>query len=214
MRREVLAPLQPGDRAPDFDLPVADHDGRVSLAAHLRRGPVLLYLLRGLYCPFCRRQISQMKPTCELLAESGITLLGVVVATHERSRLYFRLANAPCFPVAASPDRALHYAYGLGDSGPRTAENHQRADDAAARLLHEMGIDQWSGRAALALQQLDPAYHDTPEDLAEINRPLATSGLFLIDSDGVIRWTRAPANVLVPLRVEELLTLLPLPRQP
>ena len=46
-------PLGPGDRAPDFDLPAADRDGRLSLSDHYRRGPVLL-LLRGLYCAFCR----------------------------------------------------------------------------------------------------------------------------------------------------------------
>ena len=207
MTDQRLIPLGPGDRAPDFDLPAADHDGRVALAEHLARGPVLLYLLRGLYCPFCRRQISQMRPTCRLLGESGITLVGVVIATRERSRRYFQFTNAPCFPVAASPDRALHRAYGL-DENPRRPELAGRVDAAAAHVLHEMGIEQWSGRAALALQELDTAYQETPEDEAEYNRPLLTSGLFLIDSDAVIRWTQAPVNVTAPLRVEELLALL------
>ena len=207
MMAQVCVPLGPGDRAPDFDLPAADHDGRVMLAEHLARGPVLLYLLRGLYCPFCRRQISQMKPTCELLGQSGITLLGVVIATAERSRLYYRFASSPCFPVAASPNRALHGAYGLVET-PRTPQRSQDADHAAARILREIGVDQWSGRAGLALQQLDIAFHETPEDEAEYSRPLQTSGLFLIDSDGVIRWTRAPASVLIPLRIDELLAQL------
>jgi len=50
--------LGPGDLAPDFHLPAADRDGYVSLAEVRRRGPVLLVMLRGLYCPFCRRHIS------------------------------------------------------------------------------------------------------------------------------------------------------------
>jgi len=37
-----------GDRAPDFDLPAADREGRISLSDYYRRGPVLLLLLRGL----------------------------------------------------------------------------------------------------------------------------------------------------------------------
>jgi peroxiredoxin len=207
MADDVLVPLGPGDRAPEFDLPAVDHDGRVRLADHLARGPVLLFLLRGLYCPFCRRQISQMKPTCELLGESGITLLGVMIATRERALLYFRLGKAPCFPIAASPDRALHRAYGLAEM-PRTPEVGQNADGDAARILREIGIKEWSGPAALALSSLDKAFHLTPEDEAEYARPLQTSGFFLIDRDRIIRWTRAPTKVSVPLRLEELLRAL------
>ena len=55
--------LGPGDAAPDFELPAADAEGTVALAEHLRRGPVLLTMLRGLYCPFCRRHVSQLRPT-------------------------------------------------------------------------------------------------------------------------------------------------------
>lgn len=52
--------LGPGDLAPDFELPAADVEGTVALAEYRRRGPVLLTMLRGLYCPFCRRHISQL----------------------------------------------------------------------------------------------------------------------------------------------------------
>jgi hypothetical protein len=40
-------------------------------------------------------------------------MLGVVIASPERSRFYFKYLNAPCFPVAAAPDRSVHRAYGL-----------------------------------------------------------------------------------------------------
>ncbi|MGH2627320.1 MAG: redoxin domain-containing protein [Anaerolineales bacterium] len=72
--------LGPGDRAPDFELPAADVEGTVALAEYRRRGPVLLSMLRGLYCPFCRRHISQLRPTCEALRAAGIALLGIVIA--------------------------------------------------------------------------------------------------------------------------------------
>jgi peroxiredoxin len=51
MTDPIHGALGPGDRAPDFELPAADVEGRVTLAEHLRRGPVLLTMLRGLYCP-------------------------------------------------------------------------------------------------------------------------------------------------------------------
>jgi peroxiredoxin len=54
--------LGPGDRAPDFSLPAADVEGTVALEEYRRRGPVLLTMLRGLYCPFCRREIGLLRP--------------------------------------------------------------------------------------------------------------------------------------------------------
>jgi len=114
MTDPIHGALGPGDRAPDFELPAADVEGRVTLAEHLRRGPVLLTMLRGLYCPFCRRQISQLRPTCETLRAAGIPLLGIVIARPERARQYSR-HFPPCFPIAAAPDRAIHRAYGLAE---------------------------------------------------------------------------------------------------
>src|ERR1043165_5416735 len=105
--------LRVGDLAPDFQLPSADAEGTVALAEYRARGSVLLLMLRGLYCPFCRRGIGLLRPTCEALRKAGIPLLGVVIASPERARHYFRHFPA-CFPVVSSPDRALHRAYGLG----------------------------------------------------------------------------------------------------
>jgi peroxiredoxin len=74
---DTIGPLLgPGDRAPDFELPAADRDGRISLSDSYRRGPVLLLLLRGLYCAFCRRHISQLRSSCDLLQGAGIRMLG------------------------------------------------------------------------------------------------------------------------------------------
>jgi hypothetical protein len=51
-----LDALGPGDLAPDFTLPAANVEGNMTLSEYLRRGPVFLTMLRGLYCPFCRRR--------------------------------------------------------------------------------------------------------------------------------------------------------------
>src|SRR5437763_10263694 len=105
---QTFTPLKAGDKAPDFDLPAAHRDGRIALADVRRRGPVLLTMLRGLYCPFCRRHIAQLKPTCDMLQEAHIELLGLVIGAPERTRRYFEFVRTPCFPIAAAPDRALH----------------------------------------------------------------------------------------------------------
>src|SRR5262249_20746132 len=130
--------LGPGDLAPDFELAAADRDGQVSLAEVRRRGPVLLVMLRGLYCPFCRRHISQLRPACDTLKEQGIQLLGVVVASAAHARQYFGY-RPPCFPIAAAPDRAIHRAYGL-PSVERTAPVLAETRRLAAHGPAELGV--------------------------------------------------------------------------
>ena len=199
--------LGPGDLAPDFDLPAADRDGQVSLAEVRRRGPVLLVMLRGLYCPFCRRHISQLRPACDALKEEGIQLLGVVVASAAHARQYFGY-RPPCFPIAAAPDRAIHRAYGL-PSVERTAQFLEETQRLAAEANAELGIEAPPGESAQAFMKWD-GFEMTAEDEAEHKRPLQFVGYFLVGRDGVIRWAQVTSREgsLHPPKAEELLALL------
>jgi peroxiredoxin len=182
---DELGRLGVGDRAPDFDLPAADRDGRISLSDYYRRGPVLLLLLRGLYCAFCRRHISRLKSSCDLLQAAGIPMLGVVIASTERSRLYFSYRNAPCFPLAAAPDRSVHRAYGL-PAVVRTPEMFAVFTQQAGEYLRELNMTS-SGDPFKAFHHYD-GWEDTAEDDAEFRRPWQSVGYYLIDRQGVIRW--------------------------
>jgi peroxiredoxin len=174
-----------GDRAPDFDLPAADRDGRISLSEYYRRGPVLLLLLRGLYCAFCRRHISRLKSSCDLLQAAGIAMLGVVIASPERARLYFRYRNAPCFPVATASDRSVHRAYGL-PAVVRTPEMIAVFTQQAREFLRELNVNS-SGDPFTAFHHYG-GWEDTAEDDAEYKRPLQAVGYYFVDRQGVIRW--------------------------
>jgi peroxiredoxin len=57
---------------------------------------VLLALYRNLYCPFCRRQMSQLALSAESLEKAGVATLAVVATTPERARLYYRF-HPPSF---------------------------------------------------------------------------------------------------------------------
>src|SRR5690348_1419449 len=46
---------------------------------------VLLALYRNLYCPFCRRQMSQLALSAESLEKAGVATLAVVATTPERA---------------------------------------------------------------------------------------------------------------------------------
>jgi hypothetical protein len=142
-------------------------------------------MLRGLYCPFCRRHISQLRPTCETLRDAGVAVLGVVVASPERARQYF--AHFPaCFPIAAAPDRAIHRAFGLPEL-TRTPEFGQEVERRAADFLREIGQQAPPGQARSVFIRYD-GFEITPEDRAEWQRLHQTVACFLIGADGRIRW--------------------------
>jgi peroxiredoxin len=196
--------LGPGERAPDFELPAADVEGTVALAEYRRRGPVLLTVLRGLYCPFCRRHISQLRPTCEALRAVGIVILGVVVASPERARQYFRHFPA-CFPMAADPDRTIHRACRLPEVA-RTPEFLQETERKASEILLEQRLEAPPGQA-LSIFMTSGGYEMTIEDRAEMKRPAPATAHFLIGRDGLIRWTRVDP-LMAPLPSAEELSLL------
>ena len=169
--------LRPGDQAPGFELPAADREGVVSLADYRGNRPVLLALFRGLYCPFCRRQLVQLAVSAEKLAALGVATVAIVATAPERTRIYFRFR----------PDLTTHRAYGL-QSLPKTPAVMQMVEAAAAAMARELGIPTKPGQAGEAIQRFDgfelveSDRHDAARDEALI------IGQFLIDRDGIVRW--------------------------
>lgn len=199
------AVLGPGDRAPSFAFPAAHAEGTVALAEYLSRGPVFLAMLRGLYCPFCRRHVSQLRPACEALREGGVTLVGIVVASPERARQYFG-HFPPCFPIGAAPDLAIHRAYGLPEV-IRPPDIYESAEREAADILRGSHVEYAPGHALEVFAKSD-GFEMTGEDDAEWRRPLQKTGDFLIGRDGLIRWSRVDTILTAFPKVEELVSLI------
>jgi peroxiredoxin len=105
-------PLRPGDTAPDFVLPAVNYDGSVALVDYRGKSPVLLAMMRGLYCAFCRRHISQLGTTRQKLQAPGVEALAIVPMQPERLRIYYGFRPVSV-PVAADPEMMTHRAYGL-----------------------------------------------------------------------------------------------------
>jgi peroxiredoxin len=181
-------PLEPGDRAPDFELPAADRDGVVSLAQYRAKAPVLLALFRGLYCPFCRHQMARLSPTAERLKTIGIDTLGIVATAAPRARLYFRVKPSR-FPLGADPDLATHRAYGLSHV-ERNAHAGVIVEAAATQLALELGIAAAVGDARGTVDRAD-GFESLASDQADRQRhQIQMTGQFLVDRDGVVRWSR------------------------
>jgi peroxiredoxin len=196
----TLAVLRTGDRAPEFDLPAINRDGRISLADYRGRANVLVGLYRGLHCPFCRRQIALLGRIHGALLEAGVETIGIVNTLPERGRLYFRHNQVP-LALAADPDTVVHEAYGVPKpavtaSGSAWPASVTVKELEAARInpTGELPAELPPVEAVAALNKKD-GFEPTAADEAVIARhALQLVGHFLIDRAGVVRWTQLEAQ--------------------
>jgi peroxiredoxin len=191
--------LRSGDRAPDFDLPAINRDGRIALSDYHGRSAVLVGLFRGLHCPFCRRQIVLLGRHQQALREAGVEMVGVVNTLPERGRFYFARSPVP-IALAADPDTAVHAAYGL----PKPAVVTSGSSWPASTTMEELGaarvnptgelpsaLNPIAANEALNLRDL---FEVTPADETIMaHHALQLAGHFLVDRDGVVRWTHLEA---------------------
>lgn len=198
-------PLQPGDPAPAFSLPAVNRDGPVSLDDYRGKRSVLVALFRGLHCPFCRRQIARLSATQQALAEEGVETVAVVNTPLERARLYYQYRPTPLV-LAADPDVRTHQAFGLGetsvlpdDTDPKqlkwpytTSIAHFAALTTRPRPELPEAVNAFDAMQALNRQDtFEPTEVD--QQMAQAHGFQAT-GHFLIDAEGVIRWTFIEAS--------------------
>lgn len=141
-----------------------------------------------------------MGGTREKLQSVGVQTLAIIEDRLEPVRRYFRL-RPPRVLLAADPDRGTYRSFGV-PMPPRTAEYQQAREvvrinptgelpeplsiPAAQKRLDEMDRMGESVEAQEVLRQLPP------RDFT------IHAGHFLLDRDGVVRWTRieAPADDL------------------
>ena len=100
--------LQPGDKAPDFDLPT--DTGRVSLAS-LKGKNVVLYFYPKDDTSGCTKEAQEVSALAADFAKAGVALLGVSkdsVASHAKFTAKYDLT----VPLASDPEGAMIDAYG------------------------------------------------------------------------------------------------------
>ena len=195
-------PLQPGEHIPAFVLPLANREGTVS-AADMQGRAFLIGFFRGLHCPFCRRQVVQLGAVQPALRAAGIETLAVINTPLDRAKLYFRHRPTP-ITLLSDPDCATHGAFGVPhiefvpDAAVDTAKWPQTSTMAqfmAAR--HNPG-----GALPAPLQPMESNIvlnaKEGFEMLEADNAIVAAHGTqlaghFLIDREGIVRWTQIEA---------------------
>lgn len=183
--------LSPGEPAPDFVLPAVDHDGTVSLADFRGKTPVLLAMMRALYCAFCRRRIAQLGVTRQRLLQLGVEVLAIVGMRPERVRLYYRYRPVGV-PLAADPDLITHRAYGVPQP-PLTPEILQAVASRHVELAQELRIpatDQAEIKSILAQRDgFEPIASELVDRRDWSDRYGGQlTGQFLVDREGIVRW--------------------------
>ena len=200
MATTLSRPLQPGDEAPRFTLPAVNRDGLVGLDDYRGKGAVLIGLFRGLHCPFCRRQVTQLGITREKLQREGVETLAIVNTPTDRARQYFQYRPTRVL-LAADPEVQTHRAFGLpavelvpDDTDPATLQFPRRIAmtsflamkfNPTGELPEAMNIPQ----AMETLNQKD-GFQATEADQRIASQPPQLTGHFLIDARGTIRWAR------------------------
>ncbi|MBD9373462.1 AhpC/TSA family protein [Rhizobium sp. ARZ01] len=213
----VDRPLRPGDRAPNFVLDAISSEGKIALDDFRGRSPLLIGLFRGLHCPFCRRYVAAMAQLTPTLREKGIESLAVVNTPVERARLYFRYQPIPELLAASDPERVSNRAFGL----PILEFTQDETD-----WPHKVGMDVVTAmrvdRPELPEPMNPPAAGDflnekdryeftSADQQVSLSGHMQLVGHFLLDRDGVVRWSFTEAddqgrNVCRPLSPEELMS--------
>jgi len=113
-----------GENAPDFTLAALDGTN-VTLSAELRRGPVVLVLLRGwpgYQCPFCTRQFGEFLGAKADLAAAGARVLWVYPTSdgnRAHAEAFVNNTDVPAnFRLMLDPEFGFTRRYGLRWDAP------------------------------------------------------------------------------------------------
>ena len=188
---EARPPISPGEPAPDFTLPLANETGTVSLADYRGKTPVLLAMMRGLYCAFCRRHIAQLSTTRQKLKALGVEALGIVAMPAERVRLYYQYRPV-AVPLAADPELVTHRAYGVPQPA-LTPEILQAVEDRHIELARELRIPATDLAGIKSVLSNQDGFVPVEAEL-KARRDWSDRhggqmiGQFLLDREGIVRW--------------------------
>ena len=100
-----------GEKAPDFRLAAAG-GGEISLSDYFGRKSLLLWFSKGLFCPFCRRNMSRLSQAYPQFQSSEAEVLQITHNTVDEANHYFRSYHLAT-PYLCDADRAVHLRYGI-----------------------------------------------------------------------------------------------------
>ncbi|UCC88349.1 MAG: redoxin domain-containing protein [Anaerolineales bacterium] len=182
--------LQNTINVPDFILDVANGPS-VTLSELWREHYLLLWLSRGLACPFCRRQIMQLTQIQDEIQNQNTQVILIAHTELEQARSMLQYYPVP-WPYACDPGRRAATAYGFdAPQGPLAGmvSNLKEQSRAWRVLLQHPG---------------EPHPEVLPAVKAAGHPAAANGGMVIIDRSGQVRFRLAsgklallPANDII-----------------
>jgi peroxiredoxin len=170
-----MAQIGVGQVAPPFRLP-SGQGPEVALADYRDRKNVIVWFTKGMACPFCRQQMSQLARGYGEFATRDAEIVEVTNSTPERARVYAQKFGLR-YPYLCDPDHGVRRAWGLSlrSHGPVYY----------AKTLY----------AGMTAPKPETDYVGEPFKLTEMPSLLADEdmGFFIVDKAGVIRYALAEA---------------------
>jgi len=148
---------------------------KVALGELYARGTTLVVFYRGGWCPFCNAQLHALSQAAPEFARRGVGLAAISVDRADEGAKTRASWTIP-FPVLADPELAAHRAFNVTYA----------AEPEEVERLRGFGID---------LEKASGKTHHT----------IAIPALFLVDTQGIVRWAHADRDYKVRPSVAQLL---------
>jgi len=165
-----MAQIGVGQVAPSFRLP-SGQGPEVALADYRDRKNVILWFTKGMACPFCRQQMSQLARGYGEFAARDAEIVEVTNSTPDRARVYAQKFGLR-FPYLCDPDYRVRREWGL--------ELRSHGPLYYAKTFY----------AGMTAPKPETDYPGEPFKLNEVPALLADEdmGFFIVDKQGVIRY--------------------------
>jgi peroxiredoxin len=162
-----------GEPARPFRLSAAQ-GGEIALADFSNRRAVIVWFTKGMACPFCRQQMSQLARAYPGITERSGEVLQITGSTASRAQFYARQFKLP-FPYLCDPDYRVHDDWGM------------------AKRSHGPGYYVKRMMAATKMEKPANDFGDVTPKLSEVPGLLADEdmGFFIVDRAGVVRYALA-----------------------
>lgn len=163
-----------GSPAPEFRLRAAGGKD-VALSDYRGKRDVVLWFSKGLFCPYCRRNMARLSQGYAEIQARNAEVLQVTHNTIEEAEIYFRNYRL-AMPYLCDADRAVHLRYGI----PMERQSVAAVADNVVR--------------SCAMVTKDFVLHGEKSPLPVV--PILRMGarnqppqlVVLVDRDGMVRW--------------------------
>jgi peroxiredoxin len=168
-----------GEMAPDFRLAAAG-GGEVALSDYRGRKNLLLWFSKGLFCPFCRRNMARLSQSYADFVALDAEILQITHNTQKEADVYFRNYHLAT-PYLCDADRKVHMAYGVGLEHQSVGAMAQNWVTSSAMVAHDLllhGEKSPPPLPALRMGSFQPSQLATAVDRAGVVRYVWSGGPF------------------------------------